>query len=311
MTTQTLPATPAGPSLGQAFLFLLTRGCISFGGPAGEIAILHQGLVERRRWISENRFLHALNHCMLLPGPQGQQLANSIGWLMRRTRGGIVAGALFVLPSLFILIARSWVCMAFGQAGAIAGLYHGIQPAVSAMLVHVAYRVGSRALRNGWLWRIATAAFVALFAFSLPFPLIALAAGVMAYFGGRYSPGKFKTGGGHGGAARKSGRDRRPHAYTGACTRYLEALADGADGVPGPVGSCHGWPHGRFRRAVHRVGPRQAAVHGSAGGHHGHSGRCHREPGGSLQRRHRRLEIRRPAAHGKAHLSPQRMDPGN
>ena len=205
MTNQTLPAAPPGPTLGQAFLFWLKLGFISFGGPAGQIAIMHQELVERRRWISENRFLHALNYCMLLPGPEAQQLATYIGWLMHRTRGGIVAGGLFVLPSLFILIALSWVYMAFGQVPAIAGLFYGIKPAVTALVVHAAYRVGSRALQNGWLWSIAAAAFVGLFAFKLPFPLIVLAAGAIGYFGGRYAPGKFKTGGGHGSAAGQFG----------------------------------------------------------------------------------------------------------
>ena len=205
MTTHTLDQTAPEPiTRGQAFSFWLKLGFISFGGPAGQIAIMHEELVERRRWISENRFLHALNYCMLLPGPEAQQLATYIGWLMHRTWGGVVAGGLFVLPSLFILMALSWVYMAFGHVPAIAGMFYGIKPAVTALVVHAAYRVGSRALKNGWLWGVAAAAFISIFAFNLPFPLIVLAAGTIGYFGGKYAPDKFKTGG-HGSSAKQFG----------------------------------------------------------------------------------------------------------
>jgi len=196
---------PAPVTFGQAFAYWLKLGFISFGGPAGQIALMHEELVERRRWISENRFLHALNYCMVLPGPEAQQLATYIGWLMHRTRGGIVAGGLFVLPSLFILIGLSWVYMAFGQVPAVAGVFYGIKPAVTAIVVSAAYRIGSRALKNGWLWGIAVAAFVAIFALNLPFPLIVLAAGLIGYAGGRYAPGKFAVGGNHGKAAKAMG----------------------------------------------------------------------------------------------------------
>ncbi|RQP21960.1 chromate efflux transporter [Albitalea terrae] len=196
---------PQALTRAEAFSYWLKLGFISFGGPAGQIAIMHEELVERRRWISENRFLHALNYCMVLPGPEAQQLATYIGWLMHRTWGGIVAGGLFVLPSLFILITLSWVYMAFGKLPAIAGLFYGIKPAVTALVVHAAWRVGSRALKNAWLWGIAAAAFVAIFALSLPFPLIVLAAGVIGYVGGRVAPDKFKTGGGHGQSAKGFG----------------------------------------------------------------------------------------------------------
>jgi len=205
MTTEILQAAPERLTPREAFSFWLKLGFISFGGPAGQIAIMHEELVERRRWISENRFLHALNYCMLLPGPEAQQLATYIGWLMHRTWGGIVAGGLFVLPSLFILVGLSWVYMAFGHVPAIAGLFYGIKPAVTALVVHAAYRVGSRALKNGWLWSIAAAAFLSIFAFSIPFPLIVLAAGTIGYFGGKYAPDKFKTGGGHGNSAQQFG----------------------------------------------------------------------------------------------------------
>ena len=147
--TQAVPAlAPIAVSFAEAFRFWLKLGFISFGGPAGQIAIMHQELVERRRWISEKRFLHALNYCMVLPGPEAQQLATYIGWLMHRTWGGIVAGGLFVLPSLFILIGLSWVYIAFGEMPLVAGLFYGIKPAVTAIVVQAAHRIGSRALMS-------------------------------------------------------------------------------------------------------------------------------------------------------------------
>jgi chromate transporter len=204
VTARDLPAAadrPAAPRFRDAFLYWLKLGFISFGGPAGQIAVMHQELVERRRWISERRFLHALNYCMVLPGPEAQQLATYIGWLLHRTWGGIVAGALFVLPSLLILVALSWIYLAYGQTPLVAGLFHGIKPAVTAIVLHAAHRIGSRALRNGVLWAIAAAAFVAIFALHLPFPLIVLAAGVAGAIGGRIAPARFAAGGGHGDAA--------------------------------------------------------------------------------------------------------------
>ena len=192
------PDAPLPPTRAEALRYWLKLGCISFGGPAGQIALMHEDLVERRRWISEGRFLHALNYCMLLPGPEAQQLATYIGWLLHRTWGGIVAGGLFVLPSLLLLIALSWIYVAFGHVPAIAGIFYGIKPAVTALVVHAAWRVGSRTLRNGWLWGIAAAAFVAIFALKLPFPLIVLAAGALGYLGGRLAPRHFAPAGGHG-----------------------------------------------------------------------------------------------------------------
>ncbi len=188
---------PAPVSLATAFLFWLKLGFISFGGPAGQIAILHQELVERRRWLSERRFLHALNYCMLLPGPEAQQLVTYIGWLMHKRWGGVLAGALFVLPSLFILIALSWVYIAFGDVPWIAGLFFGIKPAVTAIVLQAAHRIGSRALKNNTLWAIAAASFVAIFALDVPFPLIVGMAAAVGYVGGRVSPNTFQTGGGH------------------------------------------------------------------------------------------------------------------
>ena len=178
-------------SFGEALRFWWKLGFVSFGGPAGQIAIMHRELVERRRWISERRFLHALNYCMLLPGPEAQQLATYIGWLLHGTRGGIVAGTLFVLPSLAILIALSWVYVRFGQLPVLAAILYGVKPAVVAIVLAAAWRIGARALRHPALWAIAAGAFVALFVFSVPFPLIILAAGVAGYFGGRSAPRVF------------------------------------------------------------------------------------------------------------------------
>jgi chromate transporter len=202
-TSETSP--PETPSFRQALAFWLKLGFISFGGPAGQIAVMHQELVERRRWISERRFLHALNYCMLLPGPEAQQLATYIGWLLHRTWGGIVAGGLFVLPSLFILIALSWVYMSFGDVPAVAGILYGIKPAVTAIVLFAAYRIGSRALRDVLLWVIAAAAFLAIFAFRVPFPYIVLGAGVLGVVGGRLAPERFRARGGHSGDGKDYG----------------------------------------------------------------------------------------------------------
>ena len=217
-------ACPAPVSFYEAFCFWLKLGFISFGGPAGQIAIMHTELVEQKRWISEKRFLHALNYCMLLPGPEAQQLAIYIGWLMHRTWGGIVAGSLFVLPSLFILITLSWVYVAFGSLPVVAGIFYGLKPAVTALVLHAAHRIGSRALKNRWLWGVAAAAFVAIFALDVPFPLIVMAAALIGYIGGRVYPNIFVAGGGHGAAK----------------TSYGPALID--DNTPTPA-------HARFSRA--------------------------------------------------------------
>jgi chromate transporter len=192
-------AAPAPVSFWQAFAFWLKLGFISFGGPAGQIAIMHAELGERRRWISERRFLHALNYCMLLPGPEAQQLATYIGWLMHRTRGGIVAGALFVLPSLFILIALSWIYLRFGTLPWVAGIFFGLKPAVTALVLHAAHRIGSRALKNRWMWGLAALALLAIFAFDTPFPAIVLAAALIGTAGARWAPQLFALGGGHSG----------------------------------------------------------------------------------------------------------------
>ncbi len=188
---------PLTVSFTQALRFWLKLGFISFGGPAGQIAIMHAELVEGRRWISERRFLHALNYCMLLPGPEAQQLATYIGWLMHRSLGGIVAGALFVLPSLVLLIALSWIYLVFGETPLVAGIFYGIKPAVVAIVLHAAWRIGSRALKNAWLWGLAAAAFVAIFALNAPFPLIVAVAAALGYVGGRFAPQTFAVNGAH------------------------------------------------------------------------------------------------------------------
>ncbi|MDR7092559.1 chromate efflux transporter [Hydrogenophaga laconesensis] len=187
---------PARLSLAEALRFWLWLGFVSFGGPAGQIAIMHTELVERRRWISETRFLHALNYCMLLPGPEAQQLATYIGWLLHRAWGGILAGLLFVLPSLLILIGLSWVYLRFGDVPVVAGIFYGIKPAVTAIVLHAAHRIGSRVLRNPWMWGIAAAAFIAIFGFGTPFPAIVLAAALIGHFAARRWPQVFTPGGG-------------------------------------------------------------------------------------------------------------------
>ena len=230
ITAAVVNSVPAPVTFWEALRFWLKLGFISFGGPAGQISIMHQELVENRRWISERRFLHALNYCMVLPGPEAQQLATYIGWLMHRTWGGIVAGALFVLPSLLILIALSWLYIAFGDVPLVAGLFYGIKPAVTAIVLQAAYRIGSRALTNEILWAIAAASFVALFALDAPFPAVIAGAALIGYIGGRVAPKKFSIGGGHGTANKSFGRaiiddDTPPSAHAAFNRNRLAAVA--------------------------------------------------------------------------------------
>lgn len=186
---------PGPVPFGEALRFWLKLGFISFGGPAGQIAVMHRELVEQRRWISERRFLHALNYCMLLPGPEAQQLATYIGWLLHRTWGGIAAGALFVLPSLLLLIALSWAYLVYGQVGWVAGLLYGIKPAVAAIVVQAVWRIGGKVLRSPrrapWLWAMAVGSFAAIAVFQLPFPLVVLSALALGWLGGRFAPSQF------------------------------------------------------------------------------------------------------------------------
>jgi chromate transporter len=195
----------SGISFLEALKFWFKLGCISFGGPAGQIAIMQRELVDQKRWISQGRFNHALNYCMLLPGPEAQQLATYIGWLMHGTRGGIAAGVLFVLPSLFILIALSALYVSFGQISWVAALFYGIQCAVAALVVHALWRVGSKTLKSPLqspiLWGIAIASFVAIELFSIGFPWIVAVAALIGWLGAKVSPAQF-AGGGHGEAAK-------------------------------------------------------------------------------------------------------------
>jgi chromate transporter len=190
---------PDHVSLGNALVYWTKLGFVSFGGPAGQISLMHQELVEKRRWISEQRFLHALNYTMVLPGPEAQQLATYLGWLMHGVPGGIAAGLLFVLPSLFLLTGLSWVYLAYGDVTLVQGLLYGIKPAVTAIVLASAYRIGARALTNGVLRVIALLAFLSIFVLDLPFPLIVLGAGAAGWLGSRIAPAAFRTVTGHAG----------------------------------------------------------------------------------------------------------------
>ncbi len=196
---------PPVPSLGEAFRYWLKLGFISFGGPAGQIAMMHQELVERRRWISEHRYLHALNYCMLLPGPEAIQLAIYISWLMHGVRGAAIAGVLFFLPAFVLLSALAGIYLAYGEVPAVQGIFYGIRPAVVAVVVFAAWRIGSRSIRNEVLLGIAVLAFVGIFFFKIDFPWIVLAAAILGAVGGKLMPAKFKAGGGHGASNRGYG----------------------------------------------------------------------------------------------------------
>ncbi|MEP7071187.1 MAG: chromate efflux transporter [Verrucomicrobiota bacterium] len=185
------------PSFNQAFRFWLKLGFISFGGPAGQIAIMQTELVDRRRWVSPGQFLHALNYCMLLPGPEAQQLAIYLGWLFHRIPGGIVAGVLFVLPSVFILWGLSYVYVAFGSLPWVAAIFYGLKPAITAIVLVALIRIGGRALRSNVAWSVATLAFISTYFFHLPFPLIIIGAGALGFAYGTFRPGVLNTGHGH------------------------------------------------------------------------------------------------------------------
>jgi chromate transporter len=198
-----VPSSPARDvPFREALRFWLQLGFISFGGPAGQIAIMHRELVERRGWVSEKRFLHALNFCMLLPGPEAQQLATYLGWLMHKTRGGIAAGLLFVLPSLLMLIALSWVYMAWGTQPLVAALFYGIKPAVAAIVLHALHRIGSKSLgpprQLPVPWAMAVLSFLAIAVFGMPFPAVVLAALLTGALLARFAPAALGGGGGSG-----------------------------------------------------------------------------------------------------------------
>lgn len=217
-------AVPRHPTLAEATAVWAKIGLLSFGGPAGQIALMHRELVEERRWISESRFLHALNFCMLLPGPEAQQLATYVGWLLHGTRGGVIAGTLFVIPGFLVILGLSAAYALFHETMWLTSLFFGLKAAVLAIVIEAVIRVGRRALKNSVMLGIAAAAFLALFAFNLPFPLVVLVAGIVGYLGSRTYPGVF-TGGGHGAAARdlpsvigQGSAEARPSAMATAAT---------------------------------------------------------------------------------------------
>ncbi|MBN9689311.1 MAG: chromate efflux transporter [Verrucomicrobia bacterium] len=252
-----IPATGRHPSFTEALRFWLKLGFISFGGPTGQIAIMHAELVEKRRWISEGRFLHALNYCMLLPGPEAQQLATYIGWLLHKTWGGIVAGALFVLPSALILWGLSWIYVAFGEVKWIAAVFDGLKPAVLAIVLVAVRRIGSKVLKNEIMWAIAVLAFVAIFFFQLPFPIIILAAGAIGFLGERVWKEKFVVLKGHGGKG-ESGTVIDDSTEAAAHTRPSWMRALKVIAVCGTlwwlpvfaVGACFGYDHILFKQGL-------------------------------------------------------------
>jgi chromate transporter len=195
-------------AFGEAVAVWARVAALSFGGPAGQIAVMHRIIVEEKRWIGDERFLHALNYCMLLPGPEAQQLATYIGWLLHKTKGGLVAGMLFVLPGAVAIMALSWIYVLFGNVGAVQALFFGLKAAVLAIVLEAVVRVGKRALKNNVLLTVAAAAFIAIFLFHIPFPLIILAAGLIGFISGRAGVAAFRTGAGHGKAGSKSVADR-------------------------------------------------------------------------------------------------------
>ncbi|HEX6117953.1 MAG TPA: chromate efflux transporter [Dongiaceae bacterium] len=214
------PSSPASlPSHGIGFYDAVRVwarvAALSFGGPAGQIAVMHRILVEEKRWIGENRFLHALNYCMLLPGPEAQQLAVYIGWLLHKTRGGLVAGILFVLPGLVAIMALSLVYVIFGHVGIVQGLFFGLKAAVLAIVLEAVVRIGKRALKNNVMLGIAAAAFIAIFFLHVPFPLIVLGAGLLGFLGGRAGFHAFLVAGGHGASHGKAVPDAETALGTG------------------------------------------------------------------------------------------------
>jgi chromate transporter len=206
MSDAAIPAAPSpAPTLGEAFKYWLKLGFISFGGPAGQISMMHQELVERRRWISEHRYLHALNYCMLLPGPEAIQLAIYIAWLMHGIKGAITAGVLFFLPAFALLSLLAGIYLNYGDVPQVAGIFYAIKPAVVAVVLFAAWRIGSKAIKNSVLAGIAALAFVGIFFFKIDFPWIVLAAALLGAAGGKLMPAKFKGGGGHGASSKAYG----------------------------------------------------------------------------------------------------------
>src|SRR5947199_7451347 len=194
------PVPAHGVSFGEALRVWLRVAALSFGGPAGQIAVMHRIIVDEKKWVGESRFLHALSYCMLLPGPEAQQLATYIGWLMHRWPGAIIAGGLFVVPGIIAIMALSWIYAAYGNVPIVAALFFGLKAAVLAIVLQAVYRVGSRALKSSAMIALAAAAFVAIFFSHVPFPLIVLAAGIIGFIGARSGSAAFIVGEGHGSA---------------------------------------------------------------------------------------------------------------
>jgi chromate transporter len=243
------------PTRAEAFRFWLKLGLISFGGPTGQIAIMHAELVEKRRWISEARFLHALNYCMLLPGPEAQQLATYIGWLLHRTWGGVIAGTLFVLPSALLLWGLSFIYVAWGSLPGIAAVFDGLKPAVLAIVVAAGFRIGRRTLRNEVMATIALLAFAAIYFGRVPFPLIIAAAALVGWIGHRVRPDKFQVVKGHGamtGGGSVIGEQAVAHARP-SVGRALRVTAVCLTLWWVPVlltGAVLGWDHVLFRQGL-------------------------------------------------------------
>jgi chromate transporter len=231
------PSPTAHPSFREALRFWLKLGLISFGGPAGQIAIMQHELVDRRRWIGQERFLHALNYCMLLPGPEAQQLAVYCGWLLHRTWGGIVAGALFVLPGALVLWALSYVYAAYGEVAWVGAFFDGLKPAVVAVVAAAVLRIGGKALRTPAMWVIAAAAFGLIFGLGAGFPWIVAGAALAGWLGNRARPDWFPAGGGHGGGRGAN----KPGGARNGKTDTLRAVIDDAGDVEGGLGSAPGW----------------------------------------------------------------------
>ncbi|MBI4622972.1 MAG: chromate efflux transporter [Verrucomicrobia bacterium] len=247
-TASTAHARP--PTFGEAFRFWLKLGFISFGGPTGQIAIMHTELVEKKRWIGDERFFHALNYCMLLPGPEAQQLAIYCGWLLHRTWGGLVAGILFVLPSVFILWLLSYVYVTFGAVSWIAAIFYGLKPAVLAIVAAAVLRIGQKVLKNAVMWSLAALAFAAIFFFKAPFPAIMGAAALIGFVGGLRWESIFNVVKGHGGKGLAHGPAVIDDAHAApAHTKpsmgwSIRVLVTGVALWSLPIvaaGICHGW----------------------------------------------------------------------
>jgi chromate transporter len=234
------------PTFREAFRFWLKLGFISFGGPAGQIAIMHTELVEKKRWIEEHRFLHALNFCMLLPGPEAQQLATYIGWLLHRTWGGLAAGLLFVLPSVLVLWALAYGYMVWGQTAWVAAIFAGLKPAVLAVVIAAVLRIGRKSLKNPVMIGLAGVAFVAIYFFSVPFPWIILAAALLGWLGSRVWPDYFVIKGGHGEAQPSSVADMASTETRPSWRRSLRTAVIGVTLWTAPIflaGASLGWKH--------------------------------------------------------------------